>query len=75
VPPQLFTQEFWDERYSGEPVWSGDPFATPGEMASVLDPAQWSVETSEPGREATFPDGWTGTIHDAVLRAVRRTGS
>jgi SAM-dependent methyltransferase len=47
-------------------------FATPAEMATVLDPAQWSVETSEPGREATFPDGWTGTIHDAVLRAVRR---
>jgi SAM-dependent methyltransferase len=46
-------------------------FATPDEMASVLDPAQWSVETSEPAREAIFPDGWTGTIHDAVLRAVR----
>ncbi|HEY0716406.1 MAG TPA: class I SAM-dependent methyltransferase [Streptosporangiaceae bacterium] len=47
-------------------------FATPGEIASVLDPAQWSVETSEPERTATFPDGWTGAIHDAVVRAVRR---
>ena len=46
-------------------------FATAEEMASVLDPAQWSIETSEPAREASFPDGWTGTVRDAALRAVR----
>jgi SAM-dependent methyltransferase len=47
-------------------------FATAEEMSAVLDPAGWSIETSEPGRQATFPDGETYTIHDAVLRAVRR---
>jgi SAM-dependent methyltransferase len=47
-------------------------FATGEEMAAVLDPAQWSIETGQPQRQATFPDGETYTIHDAVLRAVRR---
>ncbi len=47
-------------------------FATGEEMATVLDPAAWGIDTSQPGREATFPDGETYTIHDAVLRAVRR---
>jgi SAM-dependent methyltransferase len=47
-------------------------FATGEEMAAVLDPAEWSIETGQPHRQATFPDGQTYTIHDAVLRAVRR---
>ncbi|MBV9794749.1 MAG: class I SAM-dependent methyltransferase [Actinobacteria bacterium] len=47
-------------------------FATAEQMAVVLDPRAWDIETSAPGREATFPDGETLTIHDAVLRAVRR---
>ena len=47
-------------------------FATPGQLASVLDPAVWTIETSEPQHQATLPDGWTGTVRDAVLRAVRR---
>jgi SAM-dependent methyltransferase len=47
-------------------------FATAAEMASVLDPGAWDIETREPGREATFPDGETLTVHDAVLHAVRR---
>jgi SAM-dependent methyltransferase len=50
-----------------------DMFATGEEMATVLDAAAWNIETSQPAREATFPDGETYTIHDAVLRAVRRT--
>jgi SAM-dependent methyltransferase len=36
-------------------------------------PAGRSIETAEPGRQATFPGGETYTIHDAVLRAVRRS--
>jgi hypothetical protein len=47
-------------------------FATPEQMASVLDPACWAIELAEPTREATFPDGWTGTVRDAVLHATRR---
>ena len=47
-------------------------FATAEQMAAVLDPGAWDIETSQPGREATFPDGETLTVRDAVLRAVRR---
>jgi SAM-dependent methyltransferase len=47
-------------------------FATPEQMASVLEPASWAIELAEPPREATFPDGWTGTVRDAVLHATRR---
>jgi hypothetical protein len=49
-----------------------DMFATGEEMATVLDPAEWIIETGQPQRQATFPDGETYIIHDAVLRAVRR---
>ena len=47
-------------------------FATGAEMASVLDPATWTIDTAEPEREGALPDGGTGTVRDAVLRAVRR---
>jgi SAM-dependent methyltransferase len=47
-------------------------FATAAEMATVLGPATWSIETAEPEREGALPDGGTGTVRDAVLRAVRR---
>jgi hypothetical protein len=47
-------------------------FATADEMATVLDPGQWIIETSAPEREAPLPDGGVATIRDAVLRAVRR---
>ena len=47
-------------------------FATPGQLASVLDPDGWVIEVAEPTRAATFPGGWSGTVRDAVLHAVRR---
>jgi len=47
-------------------------FATPEQLASVLDPDGWAIELAEPTRAATFPDGWSGTVRDAVLHAVRR---
>jgi SAM-dependent methyltransferase len=49
-----------------------DLFATGEQMASVLDPAQWDIETGGPQRQATDADGATVTVRDAVLRAVRR---
>ncbi|HEY0816967.1 MAG TPA: methyltransferase domain-containing protein [Pseudonocardia sp.] len=49
-----------------------DMFATAEQMATVLDPAQWDIETAAPQREATDPEGNVVTIRDAVLRAVRR---
>ncbi len=50
-----------------------DMFATAEDMAGVLDPEQWQIETSTPARQATDPDGNPVTIHDAVVRAVRRS--
>lgn len=47
-------------------------YPTGEEMAAVLDPSRWAIETGDPQRQATFPDGETCTIRDAVLRAVRR---
>jgi SAM-dependent methyltransferase len=47
-------------------------FAGAEEMAAVLNPAQWDVETASPERQATDPDGAVLTIRDAVVRAVRR---
>ena len=49
-----------------------DRFATAEQMAVVLDPAEWDIETAAPGRDATDPDGNTVRVRDAVLRGVRR---
>lgn len=49
-----------------------DMFATAEEMAHVLDPGQWSIETSAPKRQAVDPEGKTITISDTVLQAVRK---
>lgn len=47
-------------------------FATAEEMAAVLDPEQWDIETAVAQRETADADGAVVTIHDAVVRAVRR---
>jgi SAM-dependent methyltransferase len=46
-------------------------FATGEEMATVLDPAEWAIESGAPQRRATGPEGTLVTLRDAVLRAVR----
>ncbi len=45
-----------------------DMFATGEQMAEVLDPAEWTIETAAPTRAATDPDGNPVTITDAVRR-------
>jgi SAM-dependent methyltransferase len=47
-------------------------FATGEDMATVLDPALWAIETGAPHRQATSPEGSPVPLRDAVLRAVRR---
>jgi len=47
-------------------------FATGEQMATVLDPAAWEIETAAPERPGTGPEGNPVTLRDAVLRAVRR---
>jgi len=46
-------------------------FATGEEMATVLDPAEWAIETGAPERQAAGPEGTLVTLRDALLRAVR----
>jgi SAM-dependent methyltransferase len=48
-----------------------DMFATGEEMATVLDPAEWAIETGAPQRREAGPDGTLVTLRDALLRAVR----
>ena len=47
-------------------------FPTGEDMATVLDPAEWAIETGDPERQATDSDGTVVAIRDAVVRAVRR---
>jgi SAM-dependent methyltransferase len=48
-------------------------FFTADDIAAWLDQDRWTVITNAaPGRPATDPDGNQVTIHDSVLRAVRR---
>ena len=41
-------------------------------MAETFDGAGWQVEASSPSRPFVDPDGNTVTLHDAIVRAVRR---
>jgi thioredoxin reductase/2-polyprenyl-3-methyl-5-hydroxy-6-metoxy-1,4-benzoquinol methylase len=49
-----------------------DLLYTAEEIAATLDPAEWDVSVATPERRAPDPECRTITIHDAVLRAVRR---
>ena len=48
-------------------------FATGEQMAESLDPATWTITTAAPDRPGKDADGNPVTLHDAVLRATRRT--
>lgn len=50
-----------------------DLMFTAEQIAPVLDPAEWDIETSAPERATHDPDGNLITIRDAVLRATRRS--
>ena len=48
-------------------------FYTGDDIAAALGPSRWAIITNaSPARTATDPHGQTVTIHDTVLRAVRR---
>jgi SAM-dependent methyltransferase len=50
-----------------------DFFYTADEIAAALSPDEWqSIVAAAPERQALDPEGRAVTIHDAVLRAVRR---
>ena len=49
-------------------------FFTGDDIVSELDPGQWAIITNAaPGRTVTDPDGNEVTVHDTVLRAIRRS--
>jgi len=41
-------------------------------MATTFDQDEWEVEATNPGRPFTDPEGNQVTLHDAVVRAVKR---
>jgi SAM-dependent methyltransferase len=48
-------------------------FVTGDEIAAGLDPGRWTIVTNAaPGRTVEDPEGNQVTVHDTVLRAVRR---
>ena len=48
-------------------------FFTGDDIAAELDPDQWAIITNAaPGRTVTDPEGNEVTVHDTVLRAIRR---
>jgi SAM-dependent methyltransferase len=52
-----------------------DLFFTADEVAAGLDPGEWDVVVAESrARKTTHPEGRAMTVHDAVVRAVRRVG-
>jgi SAM-dependent methyltransferase len=48
-------------------------FFTGDDIAAELDPGQWAIITNAaPGRTVTDPEGNEVTVHDTVLRVMRR---
>ena len=48
-------------------------FFTGDDIAAELDPGQWAIITNAaPGRPVTDPEGNEVTVHDTVLRVMRR---
>ncbi|MFC4132535.1 class I SAM-dependent methyltransferase [Hamadaea flava] len=45
---------------------------TAEQLATTLDADEWEIEATNPGRPFTDPDGNEVTLHDAVVRAVKR---
>jgi SAM-dependent methyltransferase len=62
-----------DDDVQGRPHVPGALF-TPEELAAQLDPAKWEVVVAAaPGREVVDAEGQSRTMHDSVLRAIRRS--
>ena len=64
----------WDERYSGEQMWSGNPNGTVVDEAGVLEPGRaLDVGAGEGGDAIWLAErGWTVTASDISQRALDR---
>lgn len=68
----LLVLHFPPDPAAGGPSYPPEMFTTARQMASVLDPAQWAIDASDPQRQGVDPERAMHT-RDAVLRAVRRS--
>lgn len=69
--------EYWDERYSAEPVWSGDPNAALVAEATGLRPGRALDVGCGEGADSVWLAlvGWDVTALDISARAVERTAA
>ncbi|WP_221176473.1 class I SAM-dependent methyltransferase [Nocardioides marmorisolisilvae] len=69
--------EYWDERYSAEPVWSGNPNAALVAEASDLGPGRALDVGCGEGADSVWLalGGWDVTALDISAKAVERTAA
>ena len=74
-PAQFYRQEYWDERYGGEPVWSGNPNSLLVRYASGLSPGTALDVGSGEGGDVIWlaRQGWLVTGADISPVALRRS--
>jgi len=74
-PAVFLTQEFWDERYGDQPVWSGDPNTQLVHYVADLPPGTALDVGSGEGGDALWlaARGWTVTGADISDIALRRS--
>src|SRR5215472_16500028 len=72
-PARLLSQEFWDERYGGEPVWSGNPNPLLVRYAADLPPGSALDVGSGEGADVLWlaSRGWTVTGAGGSARTDR----
>lgn len=69
--------EYWDERYSGEPVWSGNPNVALVAEATDLTPGRALDVGCGEGADSVWlaRRGWQVTSLDISAKAVEHTGA
>ncbi len=76
-PTKFYTQEFWDERYGGEPVWSGNPNPLLMRYATDLPPGTALDVGSGEGGDVLWlaTRGWMVTGADISAVGLRRSAA
>ena len=76
-PARLLSQEYWDERYGGDPVWSGSPNPLLVRYAADLPPGTALDVGSGEGADVLWlaSRGWTVTAVDVSAVALERAAA